>query len=328
MTDIFLSYSGKDRTRVQPLFDSLRERDFDVFWDQEIPPGTDWDTWIRQHLNDAKCAVVVWSAHSILSDNVRHEASIAKVQRKLVSVLIDAIAPDQLPMGLYSVQASNLSRWTGSIEDEDWIKLLHEIESRLMPGWVRKTLDAKDAEMVAERARRETAERRDRTFRDQIAKEAAAQQRLRVELDEAQGRIDDLSETARSKAADYETASARLIRLTEEFAVTEERRRVLEEENRVAKGAIAELQERIAGLERVRAKELDNGHEAMRPAEETRAVNVSSSTLFGSRSAEEREITSQANADSDRSDYDRKVLFGAALAVAGLILISLLSFWR
>jgi len=66
----------------------------------------------------------------------------------------------------------------------------------------------------------------------------------------------------------------------------------------------------------------------MRPAEETRAVNVSSSTLFGSRSAEEREITSQANADSDRSDYDRKVLFGAALAVAGLILISLLSFWR
>ena len=59
---------------------------FTLFWDQEIPATTDWDSSIRQHLNESKCAVVVWSTNSILSDNVRHEALIAKQQNKLVPV--------------------------------------------------------------------------------------------------------------------------------------------------------------------------------------------------------------------------------------------------
>ena len=47
MTDVFFSYSSKDRERVRPIRDALVAEGFDVFWDQEVPPGRNWDEWIR-----------------------------------------------------------------------------------------------------------------------------------------------------------------------------------------------------------------------------------------------------------------------------------------
>ena len=185
MTEIFFSYSSKDRDRVSAVRTVLAAQGFDVFWDQSVPPGTDWDTWIRQHLNQSKCAIVFWSTHSVGSDNVRHEATIAKHQGKLIPVLLDALAVDQFPMGLYSVQGANLVGWTGDEQHDGWVKLQQQVEAKLTPVWVNRQIDRLEAELVAERARREGAERRDRTLRDQIAKEAQAQQALRVELDEA-----------------------------------------------------------------------------------------------------------------------------------------------
>jgi len=75
MADIFLSYSSADRKRIQPLHDALTAHGFDVFWDQIVPVGSDWDTWIRERLRDAHVAMVVWSNNSIQSKNVRHEQS-------------------------------------------------------------------------------------------------------------------------------------------------------------------------------------------------------------------------------------------------------------
>jgi hypothetical protein len=225
MADIFFSYSSKDRDRVQPVHDALVNRGFAVFWDQEIPASTDWDSWIRHHLNESKCALVVWSANSVASDNVRHEAFIAKQQNKLVPILIDSIAADQFPMGLYAVQAANLTNWIGDLDDREWLKLITEVESRLMPRWVRGTLDAFEAELVSERARRDTAERRDRTLRDQIARGAEAQQNLRAELDQALHQVDDLRALANTESARHQAAAARLMELNKDIANGDERRR-------------------------------------------------------------------------------------------------------
>src|SRR5262245_39662660 len=115
MTDIFFSYSSKDRVRVKLLRDALVDRGFTVFWDQQVPASTDWDTWIRRQLNESSCAVVVWSSNSVASDNVRHEAFIAKQQSKLVPVLFEALGAEQFPMGFHSIQAANLSFWTGDL---------------------------------------------------------------------------------------------------------------------------------------------------------------------------------------------------------------------
>jgi hypothetical protein len=86
MTDIFFSYSSADRERVRPIREhepqgclgerteqgegqekekcQLVTQGFEVFWDQQVPAGMDWDTWIRQHLTKSKCAMAFWSATS------------------------------------------------------------------------------------------------------------------------------------------------------------------------------------------------------------------------------------------------------------------------
>ena len=75
MSDIFFSYSSKDRARVRLAQEALAAAGYEVFWDQEVPPGQDWDSWIRANLEKAKCVLVFWSQNSVSSANVRHEAT-------------------------------------------------------------------------------------------------------------------------------------------------------------------------------------------------------------------------------------------------------------
>src|SRR6516162_6641627 len=183
MTDIFFSYSSADRERVRPIRDALVAQGFEVFWDQQVPAGMDWDTWIRQHLTKSKCAMAFWSATSVSSDNVRHEATVAKQQGKLISVLLEPLTAEQFPMGLYAQQAANLSGWSGDYSHDEWRKFRREFEAKLTPLWVRRQIDEIEAELVGERARREGAERRDKVLQAQIAKEAEIQQDLKQERD-------------------------------------------------------------------------------------------------------------------------------------------------
>jgi len=248
MVDVFFSYSSKDRPRVQPVRDALVNRGFAVFWDQEIPASTDWDTWIRQRLHESKCAVVVWSFNSVTSDNVRHEAFIAKQQNKIVPILLDSLSADLFPMGFYAVQAANLTGWSGALEDSEWLKLLNEIESKLTPSWMKRTLDTLDAELVGERARRETAERRDRTLRERIAKEAEARQQLRVELDDALQRGEELDGLLKTEREQRQLAEARSIELVTEISARDVRQQSIEKDLGEARRVIETLQQQITAV--------------------------------------------------------------------------------
>ena len=155
MTDIFFSYSSADRERVRPIRNALVAQGFEVFWDQQVPAGMDWDTWIRQHLTKSKCVMAFWSATSVASDNVRHEAEVAKRQGKLTSVLLEPLTAEQFPLGLYAQQAANLSGWSGDYSHDEWRKFQREFEAKLTPLWVRRQFDELEAELVGERKRRE-----------------------------------------------------------------------------------------------------------------------------------------------------------------------------
>ena len=227
MTDIFFSYSSADRERVRPIRDALVAQGFEVFWDLQVPAGMDWDTWIRQHLTKSKCAMAFWSATSVSSDNVRHEATVAKQQGKLISVLLEPLTAEQFPMGLYAQQAANLSGWSGDYGHDEWRKFRREFEAKLTPLWVRRQIDELEAELVGERARREGVERRDKVLQTQIAKEVAAQQDLKEERDKA------IDEAAGLKARVEELTQARLDAETREAraqqASKQEREKVLDE---------------------------------------------------------------------------------------------------
>jgi hypothetical protein len=136
-----------------------------------------------------------WSATSVSSDNVRHEATVAKQQGKLISVLLEPLTAEQFPMGLYAQQAANLSDWSGDYSHHEWRKFRHEFEAKLTPLWVRRQIDELEAELVGERSRREGAERRDRTLQAQIAKEAEVQQYLKEERDIALDEVEALKAT-------------------------------------------------------------------------------------------------------------------------------------
>ena len=242
MTDIFFSYSSADRERVRPIRDALVEQGFEVFWDQAVPAGKDWDTWIRQHLATSKCAMVFWSATSVSSDNVRHEATVAKQQSKLVSVLLEPLTAQQFPMGLYVQQAANLSNWNGDRGHEEWCKLRRDCEDKLTPPWVRRQLDEMEAELVGERARREGAERRDKIMQARIAKEAEVQQDLKQERDKA------LDEVAARQATIEKLTTARADAEARDAQVQQD----LKQERNKALEEIAKLKATVDELTRTR----------------------------------------------------------------------------
>ena len=138
MTDVFFSYSSKDRERVRPIRDALVAEGFDVFWDQEVPPGRNWDEWIRQHLDTARCAIVFWSGHSVKSDNVMHEATVAKNFGKLIPVLLDPIEANQFPMGHYTTQALVIA--PEGIAPATLQRLSAEVEAKAMRRWMRRKM--------------------------------------------------------------------------------------------------------------------------------------------------------------------------------------------
>jgi hypothetical protein len=240
--DIFFSYKSEDRERVRPFRDALAEQGFEVFWDQEVPVGADWDTWIREHLNRARCAVVFWSVVSVRSDNVRHEATVAKQQGKLIPVLLEPLRADQFPMGLYMQQAAVLSGWEGNRGHEGWSKLQKEIEAKLTPAWVQRQIHELEAELVAERARRAALEGRDKANQAQIVKEAQARQELQIERDKAH----DEAEALKAKLADF----AKGHKTAEDRAVELANRRA-EEKARMYRLEIAQLTKQLSAKSRI-----------------------------------------------------------------------------
>jgi hypothetical protein len=191
---------------------------------------------------------VFWSVNSVGSDNVRHEATVAKQHGKLVPVMLDPLTAEQFPMGLYAVQGANLSAWIGDLADSEWVKLQREVEARLTPMWTRRMMDGLEAELLAERARREAAERRDKTLRDQIAKEAQAQQDLRHERDRGLEELSALrSQLDRMKPSAGDAPDGQIAQRLKD---TEAQRDMYAGQAAAAARRIAVLERRIGELER------------------------------------------------------------------------------
>src|SRR5262249_38687944 len=168
---------------VRLIRDGLAARGFEVFWDQTVPASTDWDTWIRERLGQSRCVVAFWSVNSILSKNVRHEATVADQHHKLIPVLLDTLTAEQFPMGLLAVQCVDLTSWAGDTQDGEWLKLQRALEVKLRPPWLSATIDTLEAALREEQDRRQAVEQRHKLALDRIAKETQARAELGRERD-------------------------------------------------------------------------------------------------------------------------------------------------
>ncbi len=128
MSDIFLSYSSQDRSRVETLAHALEAQGFSVWWDHDIPPGTTWDKVIEAALEEAKCVVVVWTKASVESDWVRNEAGEGRKRQNLIPVLFE---PVEIPLAFRRVQTLSLTDWEGTVPHDGFARLVQGIARML-----------------------------------------------------------------------------------------------------------------------------------------------------------------------------------------------------
>ena len=126
MADVFISYSREDRPRAEQVAQALQSAGLDVFWDNEIPPGTTWADYIESKLTQCKALIVLWSAHSTKSQWVREEARMGRDKGVLIPAMIDA---SQAPFGFGEVQAANLASWNGEPDHPEWRRFLTAVRN-------------------------------------------------------------------------------------------------------------------------------------------------------------------------------------------------------
>src|SRR5947209_11005566 len=114
--DLFLSYKAEDRARLQPLVAALKAEGLTLWWDANIGGGANWQQDIEEHLDSAKCVIVVWSNRSVGPNGhfVRDEARRAQRRGAYLPICLDAVEP---PLGFGEIQALPLKGWKGSPSD-------------------------------------------------------------------------------------------------------------------------------------------------------------------------------------------------------------------
>ena len=129
-TDVFVSYKAEDRARLRPLVAALEAEGFTVWWDTHIGGGTHWREDIQEHLDAAKCVIVVWSKRSvgIEGDFVRDEANRARKRGAYMPIRLDPVEP---PLGFGEVQAISLKGWKGDRSDARFLTIAEAVRRRI-----------------------------------------------------------------------------------------------------------------------------------------------------------------------------------------------------
>ena len=107
-TDIFLSYASEDAGTASELANLLQAEGWSVWWDHEIPSGSDVDSDSATALSKAAAVVVLWSAFSVASLRVKNEAREAKESDRLVPVLLE---DSRIPLSYRSMATVDLRQW-------------------------------------------------------------------------------------------------------------------------------------------------------------------------------------------------------------------------
>ena len=97
---IFISYAHLDSDEVVPVINALRERGYNVWYDDGIRPGTEWAKTIADHLRECTCMVAFVSDNYAKSKNCTREVTYAQNNGKpIFSAFLD-IDVNELPSGI------------------------------------------------------------------------------------------------------------------------------------------------------------------------------------------------------------------------------------
>ena len=126
---VFISYKNEDRARAQQVRGSLKlALGCDLWWDQNLQTGGQWNERLDQALQSAASVVVLWSKRSCESPWVQQEAAIAKVLGVLAPAVIDDC---EIPPPYRGIQAARLQDWDGREDDREFVKLVERVRQCL-----------------------------------------------------------------------------------------------------------------------------------------------------------------------------------------------------
>jgi formylglycine-generating enzyme required for sulfatase activity len=131
LTDIFLSYDGRDLERAKRLATALSSQGWTVFYDRTIPPGKTWRQFIGNEIDSCRSMVVAWSSYSIDSHWVLEEADSSLKRNILLPIFLD---PVQSPWGFRSIQAADFTHWQGDTAAPEFLALCASIIELIGPG--------------------------------------------------------------------------------------------------------------------------------------------------------------------------------------------------
>ncbi|MCB1738374.1 MAG: SUMF1/EgtB/PvdO family nonheme iron enzyme, partial [Gammaproteobacteria bacterium] len=128
MSDIFICYSRTDSAIANKLADRLRAERWTVFLDVQTRVGRRYDQVIEAELEVARVVVVLWSAASRKSHDVRDEARVGRDKDILFPALIERV---QLPLGFGHTQTADLVGWSGDPGQPGLQELLESLRLQL-----------------------------------------------------------------------------------------------------------------------------------------------------------------------------------------------------
>lgn len=114
---LFVSYAHKDTEKVVPIIERLQKEGYNVWYDDGIDPGTEWDENIAKHVINCSYFVAFISKSYIDSDNCKDELNYSRDLKKeqLLVYLEDVVLPDGMAMRLNRLQAI----WWNKYDDKE-----------------------------------------------------------------------------------------------------------------------------------------------------------------------------------------------------------------
>jgi hypothetical protein len=105
-SDVFISYSRKDKEAMHVIRDSLMRHNLAVWSDDKLEPGTpSWRNDVQSAIENTKCVVAILSPDAKTSEWVNEELSYAKLRKaRVFTVLVRGDESNAIPFGMSGVQ--------------------------------------------------------------------------------------------------------------------------------------------------------------------------------------------------------------------------------
>jgi hypothetical protein len=124
MSDLYITYSIRERYWVSKLVEILESEGYSVWWDHAVIPGHNFRNESQRALSKAKCALVVWSSTAVDDHWVLVDSEQANQQGILASIVVEDC---EIPSDYQSLELSDLKDW--KISDKQNAHLLNLLET-------------------------------------------------------------------------------------------------------------------------------------------------------------------------------------------------------